>query len=292
VISKTKIKSIFFRTLDSLPSKWGYACYHFIQIHFTAPFGIKFTANAQSYQKAKEILEANGFDCRHKTILEIGSGWMPLMPYQFKIQGQCDTVHTYDIADHYQNRYIDVLNKHYREINQLNFELSKKGLHLPDFVHYQPNSNVITSPLPEHVDLIFSRFVLEHVTPTDLLAMHNRFAQTYDSNTLILHLISPSDHRAFSDSSLSHYDFLQYSEQQWDRIQTKFDYHNRLRLPQYLAIFEQAGLEVLHLEYDCARPGTKKWDLYKRLKIHEDFAQMTDEERTAGSINVLLRKRS
>ena len=138
---------------------------------------------------------------------------------------------------------------------QVEITFKQNRLHIPDFVEYFPNRNVITSDLPKSVDLIYSRFVLEHVIPEDIVAMHQRFAKEYGSDVLILHLISPSDHRAFSDISISHYDFLQYSQKEWDGIQTKFDYHNRLRLPQYLTLLEEAGMEVIHQEFDTASIG-------------------------------------
>ena len=170
--------------------------------------------------------------------------------------------------------------------------VSERGLHLPDFVEYHPKANVITAELPQKVDVIFSRFVLEHVTPTDMVAMHKRFAEKYGPETLILHFISPSDHRAFSDSTISHYDFLRYSQKEWNRIQTKFDYHNRLRLPQYLQLLEVAGMEVLYLEHDQAEPGSKKYDMFKRIPLHADYSNFSDVELTAGSINILLRPKS
>jgi hypothetical protein len=288
-MNKHQFKSAFFKILDFLPALLGYAIYHKVQERFTASFQSKFSANQKSFEDLKSILQNAGISIANKNILEIGSGWMPLMPYHFKVDGGCNKVYTYDINDHYQNKYIDELNAHYGKLGKLGFEVADTGLHLPDFIDYHPYSNVITADLPQDVDIIFSRFVLEHVTPKDLVAMHKRFAEVYGDKVVIIHLISPSDHRAFSDSSISHYDFLQYSEQEWNQIQTKFDYHNRLRLPQYLAFFEEAGMEVVHLEHDQATPGTAKWEKYKKLIIHPDFREMTDVECTAGSINVLLR---
>jgi hypothetical protein len=289
---KSKAKRLLLKSLDTLPSQAGYSLYHFVQNILGESLEVKVEANARSYSILKDIFEKNDFSINNRTILEIGSGWMPLMPYQFKVEGDCKRVYTYDINDHYQNKYIDELNAHYRKLGKLNFDVSKEGLHLPDFIQYHPHANVITADLPESVDLIFSRFVLEHVTPADLKAMHERFRAQYGKNVYIIHLISPSDHRAFSDASLSHYDFLRYSQKEWNRIQTKFDYHNRLRLPQYVEIFEKAGMEIVHLEHDFAEPGTKKHNLFKQVPIHDDFKKFTEVELTAGSINVLLRPKA
>ena len=286
---KRTLKKIFIQSIDILPAAIGFELYHAFQKRFTGSFQKKFLANKKTFETAQHILSESG-GLKGKNVLEIGSGWMPIMPYLLKIEGECNTVFTFDINNHYHNKYIDELNAQFK--NDGNLKVSQSGLHLPDFVKYYPNSNVIGADLPQNVDLIFSRFVLEHVPPEDIEAMHIRFSQEYDEQTLIMHFISPSDHRAYSDKSISHYDFLKYSQDEWDNIQTKFDYHNRLRLPQYLNIFEKTGFDVVHLEYDKVDPASRKYELFKQLKLHPDFESFLEEEILAGSIIVLLRKKT
>jgi len=55
----------------------------------------------------------------------------------------------------------------------------------------------------------------------------------FKKETYVIHFISPSDLRKHNDSNLSLQVFLQYSKEQWNKIHTKFDYHNRLRLPSF-----------------------------------------------------------
>ena len=272
VLKKNKIKSAFFQVLDILPDRWGYAIYHKVQKKFTAPLKVKLEANKRTATKVENLLKDKG-GLKDKIVLEIGAGWMPLMPYFFKFTGGAKRVYAYDINEHYDNKYIDELNKMFTNKFNVDVRVEQKKYHLPSFVEYYPKSNVISSTLPDDIDLVFSRFVLEHVTPDDLVDMHKRFYKEFKDDVYILHLISPSDHRAYTDKSISHYDFLKYSQQQWDKIQTKFDYHNRMRLPQYLNIFEETGFEVVSLEYDTVD------------KLSEKF------EKLAGSINVLLRKK-
>jgi hypothetical protein len=284
------MRALFFKVLDKLPAYLGFFIYHSIQKRFTSSTKSKYLANKKSFDKVESILEQK-MKLNGASVLEIGSGWMPIMPYLFKYRGEVKDVYTYDINQHYDNKYIDELN----EIIKLEFneEIDQRGdkYHIPDFVKYFPKSNVITSELPERVDLVFSRFVLEHVTPDDLLKMHQRFANDLPDETLILHLISPSDHRAYSDKSLSHYDFLQYTQKEWNKIQTKFDYHNRLRLPHFIEAFENSGYEILHLEYDKVEKDSGKYRKFKKLEIDQEFLKFTEEEILAGAINILLRKK-
>jgi hypothetical protein len=287
---KTKLKRIFLRAVNTLPSRLGYLIYHQMQMRLTGATIDKVRANMDSFGIVSSILKKVNLK-KGYSVLEIGSGWMPLMPYLFRYMGEANDVYTYDINQHYDNKYIDELNEIVKTKFNVEIDPAPGKYHIPDFVKYFPKSNVITSELPERVDLVFSRFVLEHVTPDDLLKMHQRFANDLPDETLILHLISPSDHRAYSDKSLSHYDFLQYTQKEWNKIQTKFDYHNRLRLPHFIEAFENSGYEILHLEYDKVEKDSGKYRKFKKLEIDQEFLKFTEEEILAGAINILLRKK-
>ena len=275
-----------------MPSGLGYYIYHKIQKATAKKIDTNITVNKKSFETIYEMLQKHGETLTGKNILEIGSGWIPLMPYILKHFGNCNNVYTYDINEHYDKVNIAKLTSYFNAEYKTDFiseENSKYGL--PDFVKYYPKNDVSTTSLPGRIDIVFSRFVLEHVSPAAILAMHQKFYEKFDRSTIILHLISPSDHRAYSDASLSHYDFLQYSQQEWNKIQTKFDYHNRLRLPQYLEIFEQAGFEVVELEFNEVNKASKKYEDFKKLKLHSDYAKFAEKELLAGSINILLKKK-
>lgn len=274
--------------MDKLPSKMGYYIYHQLQKKSFHKIEVNINANQNSYEKIRYILRKNDLSLENKNVLEIGSGWLPLMPYILKINEKVDAVYTYDINKHYNNKRVLMVHSYFKSYD---FELKKSdGLYLPDFIKYNPEQNLINSKLPENIKLYFSRFVLEHVTPEDIDNMHKKLFNTMADDAAILHLISPSDHRAYSDSSLSYYDFLKYSKDEWDHIQTKFDYHNRLRLPQYMEIFEKTGFKIAYLDYDTAHKNSKKYADYKKLKIHPDYTLFSEEQILAGSISVLLRR--
>lgn len=286
------LKSTIFKTLNVLPSSIAFPTYHTLQrLLGNNKISAKMGANKKSYKIISKLLQKVDEDMAEKNILEIGSGWVPVMPYLFKYLGKCNEVHTYDLNEHYQKSSIKELIKYFQ--NNLKIDVSlhdENKYYLPDWITYKPKENLIHTALPDNIDLIASRFVLEHVTPQDIFLMHKRFKEKYDNNTFVVHLISPSDHRAFSDNSLSLYDFLQYSEQDWNNIQTKFDYHNRLRLPQYLKIFKEAGYEILHVDYNCISNGSEEERRkFRKIKIHEDFSAYSEEEVTAGGICLIMK---
>ena len=290
MMTQSTLKTTFLKFIDMLPASIGYGIYHQLQTALNSGVLNKIEPNKKSFEKIEMILETQGQSLANKNVVEVGSGWVPLMPYFLKYFGHCNQVFTYDINDHYNKKWIRELDKYFRDEYKIPIMAERKSL-TPDFVHYFPKENIIDAEFPGHVDLIFSRFVLEHVTPDDMRRMHEKFASEIAEDALILHLISPSDHRAYTDKTLSHYDFLRYSRFEWDSIQTKFDYHNRMRLPQYLKVFDEAGFDLLFLEYDKVDPLSEKYAKYKELKIHDDFVNFSEEEVLAGSINVLLRKK-
>lgn len=292
-MKKHQLKTVVLKALNILPKRLGFYFYYKIQSRSFKSITKFIEPNKASYETINSIFTDNGIPLKNKTILEIGSGWIPLLSYFLKVNGGIKKVYTYDINKHYQQKNLDKCYDYISGNYNTNLKLVyKEGYKLPDFIEYHPFANVINADLSKDIEIVVSRFVLEHVTPADLSAIHKKLYNSLSKDAIVLHLISPSDHRAHSDSSLSLYDFLKYSKKEWDKIQTKFDYHNRLRLPDYLEIFKKAGFEVLFVEYDTAKDNAEKHKKFKALDIHQDFKKYTEEELTAGSINVLLKKRA
>lgn len=286
-----KQKTFLFKTLDVLPTKLGMSVYYKIQsLANIGKLNIKLRATERSFKVANRILKSYQMSFDHMVCVELGSGWLPILPYLLITKGNAKRVDTYDVNEHYNTSKIEKLDPHFQEL----FDekgLGRKGkYHLPESVQYFPKTSIENGSLKE-ADIIISRFVLEHVPPTVLKKLHKNFYEQLPVGGCVLHLISPSDHRAYSDTSLSLYDFLRFSKEEWDTIQTKFDYHNRLRLPQYLDIFKEY-FEVVHVEFNACKNPSESYDKFKKLEIHEDYLGFTEEELTAGSINVLLRKKA
>ncbi|WP_298516056.1 methyltransferase domain-containing protein [uncultured Kordia sp.] len=287
-----KTKSFIFKSLDILPNSLGYGIYHQLQKFLNRnSVNFKIKTNGRSFKEALQILEKEGIDLKGKTILELGSGWAPIIPYSFTHFANAAQVVTYDINEHYDSKTINKLNTYYKTNYQIEIAAENGKYALPNNVTYYPKTNLADEKthFNEHIDLVFSRFVLEHIPPEDLLKIHQSFAKKLPKSAYILHMISPSDHRAYDDKSLSYYDFLKYSPEEWKQKHTKFDYHNRLRLPNYLEIFEKAGYEVVSLGYDTCDTNSEKYRKFKELTLHKDFQEYTEEELLAGSINVLLK---
>ena len=285
-----KIKTALFKALTLLPNKVDDYCYHKIQSFFDkSTLEDRLNSVEPTYLRLSKVLSDLNFDLKNKTVFELGSGWFPAMPYFFRYKFGVKNVITVDINKHFKKETVLKINNLFS--NKYKKEIIpdlKNKYGLPAEIDYKSNYDVVINDFPD-VDFVFSRYVLSHMNENDVEALHEKMKKQLRKGTLVTHFISPSDLRQHGDSTLCLQDFLRYSKEEWNNIRTKFDYHNRLRLPQFLEIFRKHNYEVLHLEYESLEQGTKKHDLFKKVNLHQDFIKYSDEELTAGNILVVLK---
>lgn len=287
---KLQFKGMVFKILEFLPENQGYWLYHKIQSFFSKEdLHSKMRTSHNTFMTFQDISRKNGIDTKDKAIVEIGSGWLPLMPYFFRYFGKARKIETFDLNRHYQRKNIEELNELFAKNYGVKIRKDQESSHsLPTAINYYPNSNILDYKLTD-CDLVFSRFVLEHVKPEVIEAMHVKFKNELKSGAHIIHFISPGDHRAYTNSKLSLQDFLKFSREEWNTKQTRFDYHNRLRLPDYLKIFNKLDFEIVHLTYEVPDENSDYHRKFKALNLHRDFKDFTDEELMAGAINIILK---
>lgn len=83
--------------------------------------------------------------------------------------------------------------------------------------------------------------------------------------------------------------FLKYSKKEWDGIQTKFDYHNRLRFSEFIKIFKELNMEIIYQNYSIPKKDSKQYKLFKKLTLHKDYKTFSEEDLLAGSIVIILK---
>ena len=287
---KHKTKTLLFKSLALLPNKIGDVLYHKIQsIGNNYSLINKIKSSQVTYDCLVKISNELKINFENKSIIEIGSGWLPIMPYFFKYKFKVKQIYTYDINKHYQKKAVSEFNSVFSKEYNCSIEVKNKSeYNLPEGIDYYPSKNIIKEELP-NVDFIFSRYVLSHATTKDVIGMHEKFVETFPKGTFIIHFISPSDLRQHGDKSISLQDFLKYSKEDWNKIQTKFDSHNRLRLPEFIDIFKSLGLEIVYLTYESSKPDSLNMKLFRELKLHDDYKGYTTEELTAGNIVMALK---
>jgi cyclopropane fatty-acyl-phospholipid synthase-like methyltransferase len=102
---------------------------------------------------------------------------------------------------------------------------------------------------PRSIDIFYSVDTLEHVPSQALKSILSYSKGLLNENGKMVHFIDYTDHYA-RGNSISRFNFLQYSDEQWKRHNSSFQYVNRLRHSEYVEIFEDAGLRLDHVETD------------------------------------------
>lgn len=283
------VKAAVQQVLGLMPARVADPIYHGLQQKVR---GIPIDVHGQRsfIKKAASFLE----DIRGKTlsglrIVELGSGWFPVIPLLLLREFGAQTVHTFDINQHYSSARIASAAREIMEIvAHLRGDpvLQRTALtgHLPDSIHYYPRTRIqdFSEICGGLVDLALSCAVLEYATPEDIRDIHTSSRKWLTQDALWIHLVGTSDERARQDKKLHRIDFLRYSEQAWARISgNRYAYKNRLRLPQYRTLFQLAGW---HVERERASISESAIATLNRVPLHPDFRRFSAEELVAGLI--------
>lgn len=206
------------------------------------------------------------------TVLEIGSGWQPLIPLLFKQAGAARVI---------------MMDAH-RLMDEVYFERARTTLARsghPTSATWQEfdyRAPCDWQTIPDRsVDIVWSRAVLEHIAPPRLEALLRTIRRVLKSDGVMAHLIDNSDHWEHKDKSISRVNFLKFGDSLWSIVNFHpLMYQNRLRHSDYVRLTQSAGFEIDCAEADvCARSmeALSEMRLARRYRQHdlEDLAAIT-----------------
>lgn len=226
-----------------------------------------------------EMLRRNGIDIEGKSVLEIGSGWSPVIPILYSLVGaRC--VHMTDMEQLMDERTIlnalSLVRKNSKEIcNRLNIQKS----HLMDVVNVTRDSDRATQNLSNlnnllrleyhvpfdqqklednSVDIVCSRAVLEHISKELLIQLFTKFHRILKADGVMCHIIDNSDHWEHKDKSISRINFLKYEDLFWQfTCWNSQNYQNRLRHHEYVELFNNLNYTVIEEKSDVDSQSLK-----------------------------------
>ncbi len=243
-------------------------------------------------------------DLSTSNILEIGTGWQPMIPILFSIAG-ASRVYT---ADSHRLMRRDTFSAALVALRENRNEIIRRLPVTPAaFDHATRDSGDIERRLeelrvtylapcdcrrllfgPGSIYIITSRAVLEHIPPTvvaDIFVEANRVLR---AGGLMLHLIDNSDHWSHRDPHISAVNFLRYPD--WLFRLTTFnpqDYQNRLRHSQYVAMLASSGF-ILKREHRTVNPDCLT--VLSKMRLAERFRPF-DPEDLSTTTSILLAER-
>ena len=269
----------FEQNVDSKLSDWKLTCQYLSDVHF---------------------------DIRGATIVEVGTGWYPVLPICFSLAG-AKCIQSYDIHRHINakltRRALGDLAPHLdaiaticsagpAEIRATYQQLLQAPdidelLRLCRIEYHAPGDARKTGLPPDSVDLVYSNSVFEHVPGDAILEILRESRRILKPGGLALHNVGCGDHYAFFDHSISFINFLQFSEAEWRRWNNSLLYQNRLRVPQFLALAEEAGLKVIYKQTHV-RPESRH--ALANLALAPEFRGFSPEDLVATSLDFISQK--
>jgi SAM-dependent methyltransferase len=203
-------------------------------------------------------------DFASASVLEVGSGWEPLIPMLYSLAGTRSVILTDLTRLLHQSSMAAAL-----EILRCNRDLIVEGLPVPGEVfdgfvrdgagetlddslrrfrfRYMAPCDCRSTGLPDHsVDAVVSRAVLEHIRKEAILDIFKESARILKPEGVACHIVDNSDHWEHRDKRIGRINFLKYSDAVYRLTYfNKLNYQNRLRHSEYQKMLEEAGLEVV-----------------------------------------------
>lgn len=228
--------------------------------------------------------------------VEIGTGWYPTLPLVFYLHGAAE-IWTYDISPLLQRdrleKLVDLFLSFAQDgrltkqlpglrpdrLEQLRALRQQAGQEEPAVwlkrlnIHVAVRDARSTGLKAQDVDFIFSSGVLEYIPVPILREMLREFRRIAAPGSAMVHRLNLVDQFAYFDRSLSPFNHLKYTEQQWSWRSSPLIWQNRIRILDYRRLFVEAGFVVKSEENTNGTPAE-----LQRVKLAPQFQQYTAED--------------
>lgn len=297
MMSKWIIKAVVQKSISYLP--YSQRINYFFQKHVTGGVRLSDEHFGLKLQHAREhhhCLLTFGEENADRTILELGTGWYPVIPLLLFLTGSGRII-SVDIQKWMTRETLQITLLKFREWRErglLDEELpsinEQRWERLMDFEENpsafdldQINEEIGLQTLiqdarnlnikSDSVDFICSNNTFEHIPGEILSAILREFNRVIKPGGLMSHFIDMSDHFAHFDSRITIYNFLKYSEKRWSFIDNTIQPQNRMRFRDYKKMYMESGLPVSE---EIIRKGD--FEALKRVKVHTGFSEYSAEE--------------
>lgn len=235
------------------------------------------------------------------TVLEVGSGWQPMIPVLLSLAGASRVY----LTDLHQLMRPDTFCAALEAIRENRLEIAARlGIAAAAVDHatrecpnmqdrlrelrlsYLAPCDTRNLTLPAgSVDIVMSRAVLEHIPPGIIAGIFEESRRILRPGGLMLHLVDHSDHWSHRDPSITPMNFLLYPD--WEFRVTYLNaqnYQNRLRHSQYVAMLRAAGFA---LEREERTVDAACVEAVTRMRVAQQFRRFSPED-LATTESILL----
>jgi mannosyltransferase OCH1-like enzyme/SAM-dependent methyltransferase len=264
-----KVKAFIQNFIALFPTLISYELYFQMQRHWGS---LKKPINPihhfnQGIKIIKKI-KKYGYNIDGKVFFEVGTGRAPFLPVTFWLCGAGKTI-TVDLNPYMRNEiindmiyFIQTEENTIRDIfgNLLDKErfeilLSKTNINLKDILnlcqieYYAPGDAAKTHLNNNSINYHVSHTVYEHIPLNILQSILQEGNRIITDDGLFINHIDYSDHFSYVDKNISPINFLQYSDNEWEKYAgNRYMYMNRARHDEFIELFKSAGHDFIEIE--------------------------------------------
>ncbi|MBK6610788.1 MAG: class I SAM-dependent methyltransferase [Sphingobacteriales bacterium] len=268
-MKKWKLKAIVQKTISYLPLthhiNYFFQKYVTKGVNLSTAYFYDRLGHAKAHIKGFQNYAAN--NPTPKVCLEVGTGWYPIVPISLFLIG-AEKIYSVDIsfltlkeriqttlekfiachkAGQLKN-YIDFLPNRFELLTNLllnydSFTLDEvlQQLNIAYLIEDARNLSLANNS----VDLINSNNTFEHIYPDILIPILKEFKRIVKKQSGVMsHFIDMSDHFAHFDKSITIYNFLQFSDNQWKWIDNSIQPQSRMRIYDYKKIYADLNIPI------------------------------------------------
>jgi SAM-dependent methyltransferase len=198
------------------------------------------------------------------TAIEVGTGWFHREAFLLYLLDRDTTVYLFDIEDKARlgaiHTYLADIVRHAAVVAEhLDLDELKVRARIEPLLKLDSREAIysacgfklmIVSPdrlpflPPDSVDVMVSNCVLNHIPPRVLVPELRALGVMLRPAGRMIHVLGHEDHWTFRAPGVNRFNFYRYSDASYARWFESLEYHNRMVKPEWLAAFEQAGLDV------------------------------------------------
>ena len=299
-----KYKAFLQKSFDIIP--FGRSLNYFMQRNITKNLPVDddtfFQKFKFSFNQHEKIGEISSLDMNSIKSLEFGAGWDMLTPLSYFMLG----VKEQFVIDLFHNMKTDLINDSIHRFVENKSALEKEySVSLKDMPHgtisgykdlndkfgikyMAPVNAAETGFEDDSFDYISSLSTLEHVPGNEIKRILDECYRILKPGGILSCIIDLRDHYSYFDQSISIYNFLQYSEKQWDLYNHDLQYQNRLRNSDYKNIIDSTEFKTI--EYNITENDSAEKEQLNNLDLSDQYINHSRDDLGIKEIWVLLTK--
>jgi hypothetical protein len=267
------IKSVTQRAISVLPASWYWN--ELFQKHITHSLDLtppQFENRIAFCRKHLEhLLSVSPEAGKGFNVLEIGTGWHPIIPIGLYLCGASD-IYTFDVQPLLRPAHLRPLLEYFShylysgklqallpQIRSDRVDAIRESLELFSgnsvrpalerlHIHYLIQDARNTGLPSGSIDFVVSNAVLEYIPRAVLPEILTEVRRVAAPHAVMSQRVNLSDQFAYFDKNITPFNFLRYSENEWAWLSSPLIRENRLRISDYRRLFKEAGFEVISEE--------------------------------------------